>query len=157
MDDILSAVDAHTARYIMNNCILGPLMKGRTRILVTHHVRLCLTGATYLVVVRSGKISVNSTISELRDSGKLNLILDDEVSHVDINNFLELLDDTINQENNSKAASHQPEFSTDSTGTIFDESNNDILLIKKNSKPRKLVQEECKLFLNVLNNKVTFW
>ncbi|CAB4491465.1 P-loop containing nucleoside triphosphate hydrolase protein [Rhizophagus irregularis] len=166
MDDILSAVDAHTARYIMNNCILGPLMKGRTRILVTHHVRLCLTGATYLVVVRSGKISVNSTISELRDSGKLNLILDDEVSHLDINNFPELLDDTINQENNSKAASHQPEF-TASTGTIFDESNNDILLIKKNSKPRKLVQEESrptgmvrfKVYMTYLraNGNILFW
>jgi ABC-type multidrug transport system ATPase subunit len=146
MDDILSAVDAHTARYIMNNCLLGPLTKGRTRILVTHHVRLCLTSANYLVVVKNGKISVKSTVSELRDSGKLNLILDDEDSHVDP----ELPDDTINQEN-SKVASHQPEFSTASTGTIFDESNNDIQLIKKNSKPRKLVQEECKRFLkNVL-------
>ncbi|PKC06558.1 hypothetical protein RhiirA5_482489 [Rhizophagus irregularis] len=142
------------------------LSGGRTRILVTHHVRLCLTGATYLVVVRSGKISVNSTISELRDSGKLNLILDDEVSHLDINNFPELLDDTINQENNSKAASHQPEF-TASTGTIFDESNNDILLIKKNSKPRKLVQEESrptgmvrfKVYMTYLraNGNILFW
>ena len=49
MDDILSAVDAHTARHIMDKCILGPLMEGRTRILVTHHVQLCLAGANYLV------------------------------------------------------------------------------------------------------------
>ncbi|GBC08504.1 hypothetical protein RclHR1_08170012 [Rhizophagus clarus] len=161
MDDILSAVDAQTARYIMNNCILGPLMKGRTRILVTHHVRLCLTGATYLIVVKSGKISFKGTISELCDSGELNLILEDEDSHAGINYLPETLDDTVNQEN-SKVTSHQ----TASTSSNF-ESNNDIQLIKKNSKPRKLVQEESrptgmvrfKIYMTYLraNGSFLFW
>lgn len=36
LDDVLSALDAHTARSIMENCISGPLMKGRTVIMITH-------------------------------------------------------------------------------------------------------------------------
>ncbi|RIA86078.1 hypothetical protein C1645_829849 [Glomus cerebriforme] len=73
MDSILkisaNSVDAHTARYIMNQCILNPLMKGGTRILVTHHL-----------AIKCGKISVSSTISKLCDSGLLNLILEEDDS-----------------------------------------------------------------------------
>ena len=49
LDDVLSAVDAHTAMHLMSECIMGPLMTDRTRILVTHHVNLCLPSASYLV------------------------------------------------------------------------------------------------------------
>ncbi|CAO3698324.1 unnamed protein product [Rhizopus stolonifer] len=49
MDDVLSAVDAHTAKHLYEKCLMGPLMKSRTRILITHHVRLCAKGATYIV------------------------------------------------------------------------------------------------------------
>ncbi|CEG65978.1 hypothetical protein RMATCC62417_02643 [Rhizopus microsporus] len=49
MDDVLSAVDAHTAKHLYEKCLLGPLMKGRTRILITHHVKLCSKGAAYIV------------------------------------------------------------------------------------------------------------
>ncbi|RCH99356.1 hypothetical protein CU098_007426, partial [Rhizopus stolonifer] len=38
MNDILSAVDAHTAKHLLEKCLVGPLMKNRTRILVTHHI-----------------------------------------------------------------------------------------------------------------------
>jgi ABC-type bacteriocin/lantibiotic exporter with double-glycine peptidase domain len=50
LDDVLSAVDAHTAMHLMNECIMGSLMVERTRILVTHHVNLCLPSALYLVM-----------------------------------------------------------------------------------------------------------
>lgn len=38
MDDPLSAVDAHVGEHIFPNAIEGPLTRGTTRILVTHHV-----------------------------------------------------------------------------------------------------------------------
>lgn len=44
MDDVLSAVDAHTAHHIYTNCLLGPLLKGRTVLLVSHHAQLVLPG-----------------------------------------------------------------------------------------------------------------
>jgi ABC-type multidrug transport system fused ATPase/permease subunit len=54
MDDILSAVDAHTAQFIVNECIQGDLLKGRTVVLVTHHVGLCLPAADYVISIKDG-------------------------------------------------------------------------------------------------------
>lgn len=56
LDDVLSAVDAHTAHHIYSKCIKGELMHGRTVILVSHHVQLCLTGASYVVALDNGHL-----------------------------------------------------------------------------------------------------
>ncbi|KAI9593640.1 P-loop containing nucleoside triphosphate hydrolase protein, partial [Syncephalis fuscata] len=56
LDDCLSAVDSHTARHIVQNCLSGPLTAGRTRILVTHHVDLCASIAKYAVLMNAGQI-----------------------------------------------------------------------------------------------------
>ncbi|KAG1745260.1 P-loop containing nucleoside triphosphate hydrolase protein [Suillus lakei] len=56
LDDVLSAVDAHTAHHIYFKCIKGELMHGRTVILVSHHVQLCLTGASYVVALDNGHL-----------------------------------------------------------------------------------------------------
>lgn len=37
LDDPLSAVDAHTAARLVKECLSGPLTKGRTAVLITHH------------------------------------------------------------------------------------------------------------------------
>lgn len=57
MDDPLSAVDAPTAKHIFEHAICGPLMKGRTRILVTHAVQLCIPKADLVIEMRHGKPS----------------------------------------------------------------------------------------------------
>ncbi|KAJ2753726.1 Transporter of the ATP-binding cassette (ABC), partial [Coemansia nantahalensis] len=51
IDDCLSAVDAQTGRHILHECLLGQssLMAGRTRLLVTHHMAMCLPHADYVV------------------------------------------------------------------------------------------------------------
>lgn len=56
LDDVLSAVDAHTAHHIYSKCIKGELMHGRTVILVSHHVQLCLSGAAYVVALDNGQV-----------------------------------------------------------------------------------------------------
>ncbi|GAA5837403.1 hypothetical protein JCM5353_002686 [Sporobolomyces roseus] len=48
-DDILSAVDAHTAAHIYEKCLNGPLLEGRTVILVSHQVQLTAPGAAFVV------------------------------------------------------------------------------------------------------------
>ncbi|KAI8065794.1 P-loop containing nucleoside triphosphate hydrolase protein [Gongronella butleri] len=78
MDDVLSAVDAHTARHIYEHCLTGPLMRGRTRLLVTHHVSLCLSEATYLVHIEDGRTNMVGSPDSLRKSGQLATILDEE-------------------------------------------------------------------------------
>lgn len=71
MDDILSAVDAHTAAHIYEKCLRGKLLKGRTTVLVTHHVRLCLGAAAYIVALSNGVVMMTGDPKELRQSGKL--------------------------------------------------------------------------------------
>lgn len=44
-----SLVDAHTAHHLFEKCIKGNLMRGRTVILVSHHVQLCAPDAKYIV------------------------------------------------------------------------------------------------------------
>lgn len=40
LDDVLSAVDAHVARAILQNVILGPFMNQRTCILCSHNIQV---------------------------------------------------------------------------------------------------------------------
>jgi ABC-type multidrug transport system fused ATPase/permease subunit len=56
LDDPLSAVDAPTARHLVEQCICGPLMSERTRILVTHSVALCSTKADFALIMNKGCI-----------------------------------------------------------------------------------------------------
>lgn len=72
LDDILSAVDAHTAKWIFDEALMGPLMYNRTCILVTHNVSLCLPEAGFAVVLENGRIQAQGTATEVIDSGKLN-------------------------------------------------------------------------------------
>ncbi|BGP39463.1 hypothetical protein JCM10449v2_003413 [Rhodotorula kratochvilovae] len=57
LDDVLSAVDAHTAAHIYEHCLKGPLLKGRTVILVSHHVQLTAPGAAYVVQLANGRVA----------------------------------------------------------------------------------------------------
>ncbi|KAJ2063092.1 hypothetical protein GGI17_001939 [Coemansia sp. S146] len=77
IDDCLSAVDAHTAKHILMECLLSktPLMLGRTRVLVTHHVSMCLPFAEYIVVLREGQVSLKGNPTELQNQGVFNKVL----------------------------------------------------------------------------------
>ncbi|KAG1873894.1 hypothetical protein F4604DRAFT_1765807 [Suillus subluteus] len=61
LDDPLSAVDSHTARFLYERLFRGPLMANRTVILVTHHVELVLPGTYYLVRMLDGCIDAQGT------------------------------------------------------------------------------------------------
>ena len=52
LDDILSALDVHTAKWIVDQCLAGDLIRGRTVLLVTHNLQLARTVADYLVLLR---------------------------------------------------------------------------------------------------------
>ncbi|RKP08930.1 P-loop containing nucleoside triphosphate hydrolase protein, partial [Thamnocephalis sphaerospora] len=65
MDDCLSAVDIHTAKHIVEHCLLGPLLQGRTRILVTHHVDLCMNDAAFGVILKEGRVIAKGPAAEV--------------------------------------------------------------------------------------------
>ena len=55
IDDPISALDAPTARHVMQECICGPLLKGSTRVLVTH-ARQWLHACDDVIVLDCGRI-----------------------------------------------------------------------------------------------------
>ncbi|KAJ7459957.1 hypothetical protein FB451DRAFT_1272196 [Mycena latifolia] len=71
LDDPLSAVDSHTARFLYDRLLRGPLLANRTVILVTHHVQLVLPGAHYLIQMKEGRIDNQGTPDDLRRQGVL--------------------------------------------------------------------------------------
>ncbi|KAI7895791.1 P-loop containing nucleoside triphosphate hydrolase protein [Mucor mucedo] len=79
MDDVLSAVDAHTAKHLYKNCLLGPLMSGRTQILITHHVNLCIQGAAHVVFVKDGRMELSGSPAELKKNDQLSMIFEENV------------------------------------------------------------------------------
>jgi ABC-type multidrug transport system fused ATPase/permease subunit len=71
LDDCLSAVDSHTAKWIFDHCIRGPLMQDRTCILVTHNLALCVPQSRYVVLLDNGKIDIQGPSEDVIASGKL--------------------------------------------------------------------------------------
>ena len=54
LDDPIAAVDAHVAKHIYNNCIMG-LLEGKTRVLCTHHTTY-LRHADHVILMKDGYI-----------------------------------------------------------------------------------------------------
>ncbi|KAJ2655216.1 hypothetical protein IWW48_005649 [Coemansia sp. RSA 1200] len=77
IDDCLSAVDAHTAKHILVECLAGntKLMQGRTRVLVTHHVAMCLQYAQYSITMNNGRVTLKGTPTELGNNNALSSTL----------------------------------------------------------------------------------
>jgi ABC-type multidrug transport system fused ATPase/permease subunit len=55
LDDVLSALDVHVGQEIFN-ALNGELGQGRTKILVTHHLSMCLPKTNYLVILGDGGV-----------------------------------------------------------------------------------------------------
>ncbi|XP_058770273.1 ABC transporter C family member 14-like [Vicia villosa] len=67
LDDVFSAVDAHTGTEIFKECVRGAL-KGKTIVLVTHQVDF-LHNVDRIVVMREGTIVQSGRYNDLLDSG----------------------------------------------------------------------------------------
>ena len=82
LDDIFSALDAHVGRHLFEEALTGELGVGRTRILVTHHVGLCLPKTKYTVSLGDGTIEHAGLVDDLKRTGSLAQILKNEESEV---------------------------------------------------------------------------
>uniref|UniRef100_A0A0W0FN82 P-loop containing nucleoside triphosphate hydrolase protein n=1 Tax=Moniliophthora roreri TaxID=221103 RepID=A0A0W0FN82_MONRR len=67
LDDVLAALDVHTAKWIVDKCLRGELMKGRTVILVTHNVPLTAPLAEFVITVKDGKVTSTGTIDAVME------------------------------------------------------------------------------------------
>lgn len=77
MDDIFSAVDAHVGKHIFEQALTGELCQGRTRVLVTHHVSLCLPKTNYQVHLGEGRALHAGPMEDLQQTGDLHEILEE--------------------------------------------------------------------------------
>lgn len=57
-------------------------MENRTRVLITHHIKLCIAGSAYIVHIDGGRASLNGTPNELRQSGELLKIIESEEEQI---------------------------------------------------------------------------
>ncbi|KAJ7156234.1 hypothetical protein C8R46DRAFT_429362 [Mycena filopes] len=65
LDDVLAALDVHTAKWVVDKCLAGDLIKGRTVILVTHNVAMTSKLADFVVSVGlDGRVRGRDSVSE---------------------------------------------------------------------------------------------
>ncbi|KAH8997804.1 hypothetical protein EDB86DRAFT_2828663 [Lactarius hatsudake] len=65
LDDVLAALDVHTARWIVEKCFKGDLIRGRTILLVTHNIAMASPLADYVVLLgKDGRIASRGSISD---------------------------------------------------------------------------------------------
>lgn len=73
LDDVLSAVDSHTAQHLVEKCLTGSIMRKRTCVLVTHAVDLCLPYAAFVVTLDQGVVVSAGAPDDLSSSRLLAL------------------------------------------------------------------------------------
>lgn len=127
MDDILSAVDAHTSHFLVRECLGGPLFKGRTLVLVTHHVGLCLPVFDYLVTLRDGTVNEARPVKEAKpedfeDDALSSQSEEENVSDTKgetIEEAIETIDNPTFHSNEEEEPTHKSRvvYATESTGT----------------------------------------
>ncbi|CAG8498061.1 12021_t:CDS:2, partial [Acaulospora colombiana] len=71
IDDCLSCPDSDTAQQIIDHCLRGPLVSGRTVIIATRYARYLLDMVDYVAILREGSVQAKGTPEEVHDSGFL--------------------------------------------------------------------------------------
>ncbi|KAJ7290142.1 P-loop containing nucleoside triphosphate hydrolase protein [Mycena rebaudengoi] len=65
LDDVLAALDVHTAQWIVDKCFGGDLLVGRTTLLVTHNVGLAQSIASFVVSMGpDGRVLSQGSLSD---------------------------------------------------------------------------------------------
>ncbi|KAI9729565.1 MAG: hypothetical protein M1834_006761 [Cirrosporium novae-zelandiae] len=139
LDDIFSAVDAHVGRHLFEQALTGELALGRTRIIVTHHVHLCLPRTDYSVLLGEGTIESAGSVNELGKTGLLGHIL--EAEREGVSNIEEEISNT-DSDTAEEGLVLQKVISTRSARS-HRENNTDNLL-KPQQPPKKFVEDEAR-------------
>lgn len=71
IDDVFSAVDAHVARHLLDHALMGKLAEGRTQIIATHHVQICLSKADFAVCLNHGTAEYAGPVEGLQQHSSI--------------------------------------------------------------------------------------
>ncbi|EPQ52340.1 multidrug resistance-associated ABC transporter [Gloeophyllum trabeum ATCC 11539] len=142
LDDVLSAVDAHTAHHLYHECLTGELMRGRTVILVSHHVQLCAPGASFIVTLDNGRVLYQGNYEDFRTSGALSTLVQSNTA-APSEDKEEAAVATIEEEIEEKHAQSRflTELTSETSSMAATNTESEGKVAKKKS-PRKLVEEE---------------
>jgi hypothetical protein len=141
-------VDAHTAHHLYHECLTGDLMRGRSVILVSHHVQLCAPGASYIVALDNGRVQFQGDSDTFQTSGVMDGLVQsgraddkddkDETPAVVVEN---VIPDTLRPDSASNSDGGTPNSETSSTAVTTVASEN---TLDPKKAPRKLVEEETR-------------
>lgn len=78
LDDVLAALDVHTAKWVINKAFKGDLVQGRTVLFVTHNIALSMPIAEYaLVLDRNGHVASYGYVAEVLQSREETFLRDE--------------------------------------------------------------------------------
>ena len=137
-------VDAHTAHHLYYECLKGDLMRGRTVILVSHHIQLCAPGANYIVAMDNGRVRFQGDMDAFQTSGVMDGLIqsghaddrdaEEEAIFVSAEDMTERTQTPITSDGDT-----EPNSETSSTAITRTSSENKV---EQKKAPRKLVEEE---------------
>ncbi|THH12876.1 hypothetical protein EW146_g7283 [Bondarzewia mesenterica] len=117
LDDVLAALDVHTARWVVEKCLKGDLIRGRTVLLVTHNVAMASPIADYVVSLGlDGRIVSRGSVSDALAKDK---VLSEEVAEEVV--FIEKADDEIDPEEPDVEEADQQDAKADGKLTVAEE------------------------------------
>ncbi|KAH8986771.1 ATP-binding cassette transporter [Lactarius hatsudake] len=152
LDDVLSAVDAHTAHHLYFECLKGDLMRGRTVILVSHHVQLCAPGAIYIVALENGRVLYKGDRQGFQSSGIIDRLAQSGASESLVRDEAEAVAEQAIEEMPLKTEKDDTKVDRPSSTKIQSEDSSsgaenpivDAEPSPKKKGPRKLVEEETR-------------
>lgn len=91
LDDILAALDVHTAKWVVDEALLGDLVKDRTVILVTHNIALAAPIAEHVINLRKdGTVAAQGSVADvLKKDSRLRKQAEDASKITDVETELE--------------------------------------------------------------------
>jgi ABC-type glutathione transport system ATPase component len=133
LDDVISAVDAHTSQHIISKCFKSPLIAGRTIIIASHAVEALATFADHAVYLDDGAAKWQGTGLELLETEHMAHLKSETSSSASI------LEDDPN-------ASAEPNLTTmhrkASLPSAFDENSFEVVRIPAKTPMQLLVDED---------------
>ncbi|THH26392.1 hypothetical protein EUX98_g7797 [Antrodiella citrinella] len=140
LDDVLSAVDAHTAHHLYYECLKGDLMRDRTIILVSHHVQLCAPGANYIVALDNGRVQFQGGREAFQNSEVLSTLSQSNATDPNDNKD-EAQVPSVEEATEEKTVEASTEQNSETSSTVVPTTA--VANAKEEKKaPRKLVEEE---------------
>jgi ABC-type glutathione transport system ATPase component len=145
-----SSVDAHTAHHLYFECLKGNLMRGRTVIVVSHHVQLCASGASYVVALENGRVLYKGDLHGFQSSGVINSLAQSGTIASTARDDAEAVpDQTIKEELQTEKGEGDGHSPCRTEATSEDDFSGTVTLLDANPSsdkkgPRRLVEEETR-------------